>query len=339
MEPDLDMIQKCIGYVFRDQGLLRQAFIRPSYTAERGGPDCFVFRTAGEKILDLAVIGFLASTFGDLRGSGGETYYILKRGEYRESKFCGGDLQAIRQKISAEGYLTRGISSLGLDVYLISGAPESATPDRMKEELLYAILGAVAFDSGWDMPEVFHVANVLADIESSVFHKRVDGEKYLEALRDRALGNGGKLPVYSYTGGPDGERACELTIPSDGEPVFRGTGRNEASARRAAAREAYFALLQSGEIRNAFREAVGTPDPEDPLSQINKLVSSGMIEKPAFSFSRPENDSGNGLGDCTLTAKRCDISFTVTAADKEDARRECAFEFLRYLTYDFDSDD
>ena len=336
MGPDLNMIQKCIGYVFRDPGLLRQAFIRPSYSAERGGPDCTVFRMTGEKILDLAVIGFLASTFGDFCGSDGHTYYVLKRGEYRESKFRGGDFQSVRQKTFSEGYLTRGISSLGLDVYLISGTPESATPDRMKEELLYAILGAVAFDSGWDMPEVFHVANVLVDIESFVFHKRVDGEKYIEAVRDRALEKGGKLPVYSYTGGPDDECVCELTIPSDGGSVFRGTGRNEAAARRAAAREAYFALIESGEIKNPFRDTVGDPDPEDPVGQLRKLVSAELIGEPVFTLSQ-SNESLPFC--CTLTVPGCDRSVTVKADSVEDARRECAFELLRYLTYDFDSDD
>ena len=67
MEIDLKNIQKIIGYDFENENLLKQAFIRTSYSEEFGGPDNQILEFIGDRALDVAVIRTLTITYGEIR--------------------------------------------------------------------------------------------------------------------------------------------------------------------------------------------------------------------------------------------------------------------------------
>ena len=56
---DLSFIQDQIGYSFRNTDLLQQAFVRKSYSAEKGGQNNEVLEFIGDKVLDLMVVRLL----------------------------------------------------------------------------------------------------------------------------------------------------------------------------------------------------------------------------------------------------------------------------------------
>jgi len=331
MKPDLNGIQSTIGYEFRKPGILLQAFVSPT----SGGPDCTLPALVGGAALDLEIASVFCSTYGGKTQIGGFDCLGLKHAEWLETKLCGGDVRKIRKSLSEGGFLTLCLRSLGFHEYLSVAPGEDAYSDSNLERLLEAILGVVAIDSGYDMQAVFRTADLLIDFDSFMFQSCSDGEKYVAAIRDYAIHNGAPLPVYSYEYDEADRCLCDLTLPGTGLS-FRGAGRREITARRAAAREAYFALLKSGEIKNAFRDAVGAPDTEDPVGQLRKLASLGLIGEPVFTLLQ---SNGNPPCICTLTVPGCERSFTVEADSADVAKRECAFEIMRYLTYDFDLDD
>ena len=54
-----NMIQGQIGYDFKNLDLLKQAFVRRSYTEENGGEDNEVLEFIGDKVLDVIVVKLL----------------------------------------------------------------------------------------------------------------------------------------------------------------------------------------------------------------------------------------------------------------------------------------
>ena len=63
------MVQGQIGYNFKNLDLLRQAFVRRSYTEENGGENNEVLEFIGDKALDLAVVRLLTQQFGHVTNS------------------------------------------------------------------------------------------------------------------------------------------------------------------------------------------------------------------------------------------------------------------------------
>ena len=59
----LNMVQAQIGHRFNNIFLLKQAFVRRSYTKENGGKDNEVLEFIGDKVLDLAVVCLLVKRY------------------------------------------------------------------------------------------------------------------------------------------------------------------------------------------------------------------------------------------------------------------------------------
>ena len=58
------VVEDQIGYEFKNKLLLRQAFIRKSYSEENGGENNEVLEFIGDKVLDMAVIRYLSERYG-----------------------------------------------------------------------------------------------------------------------------------------------------------------------------------------------------------------------------------------------------------------------------------
>ena len=58
------IVEDQIGYEFKNKLLLRQAFVRKSYSEENGGENNEVLEFIGDKVLDMAVIRYLSKRYG-----------------------------------------------------------------------------------------------------------------------------------------------------------------------------------------------------------------------------------------------------------------------------------
>ena len=88
---DLSFIQDQIGYSFRNTDLLQQAFVRKSYSAEKGGQNNEVLEFIGDKVLDLMVVRLLTEKYGKITDS-------EKYSEY-SSRYDEGELTEIKSSL------------------------------------------------------------------------------------------------------------------------------------------------------------------------------------------------------------------------------------------------
>ena len=156
-EKEIKFIQDQIGYTFKNQELLVQAFTRRSYSMENGGQDNEVLEFIGDKALDFVVVKQLSEEFGhyskkyqnwEKRGKTEKTGTFI-------SDLDEGELTEIKKQLVQKNTLADAIDNLGIAYYLIMGKGdvEKNIQDSLsvKEDLFEAILGAIALDSNWDI--------------------------------------------------------------------------------------------------------------------------------------------------------------------------------------------
>ncbi|MCF0111321.1 MAG: hypothetical protein HUJ58_05445, partial [Erysipelotrichaceae bacterium] len=154
---DLEFIEERIGYEFANRDLLRQAFVRRSYSKENGGANNEVLEFIGDKVLDLVVVKLLAKEYGYMMSSldvyDEEIHYDAFLSEYQENK-----LTEIKTNLTQKKTLAKCIDNLGIAGYLIMSKGDELNEVQkeasVKEDLFEAILGAVAIDSKWNMEEI-----------------------------------------------------------------------------------------------------------------------------------------------------------------------------------------
>ena len=340
MEINLNSIQQIIGYNFNNLDLLKQAFIRRSYATENGGLDNQVLELIGDKVLDIAIVRVLTITYGSITQTNGINGYNLDHKEYFKYKFKEGDFSIIRQELVEGKFLANCIKNLGLHNYLKFGKSEANNinnNDDASEDLFEAILGAVALDCDWDIPTITLVVDVMLDINSYLFKKDTDEDKYLLILQEWALNNKFGLPIYKYDYKGNLVFECKITFFKNEKFNFVGIGSSEAESRRKAAKNAYFELLNQGLIVNQYRKTVGDPNIDKSLEQINILVSKKMIDIPTFKYDSQYDKNGNETWNCSITNTNCDKMFsTYCHNSKVEAKKACAYEYLRYIMDEFD---
>lgn len=64
LQKHMELLQQRIGYNFRNAALLRQAFVRKSYTQEHGGENNEVLEQIGDRGLDMSVERALVCNYG-----------------------------------------------------------------------------------------------------------------------------------------------------------------------------------------------------------------------------------------------------------------------------------
>ena len=341
MDFDLKGIQNTIGYIFRNDDLLKQAFIRRSYSEEHGGPDNQVLEFIGDKALDFAIVRLLTITYGEVKEIDGFKGYNLDRKEFYKSKFKEGDFSTIKQELVDGKFLSHCISSLGLHRYLLRGKSELSNSieenEKAKEDLFEAILGAVALDSNWSISTICYVVDVMMDIDSYFFNRDTIEDKYLEIVQEWSVKNEYGLPIYIYGYEGHGIFTCEMTFFKNDGFKYYGVGKDEQSSRRNAAKKAYYDLLKSGKIINQFREAVGEPDYNKSLDQINMLFTKKMIDLPDFKCSSQYDTNGNETWNCILISSDKEFKYEVNnISTKTESRKKCAYKYLCYLMNEFD---
>ena len=155
---DLQQIQKQIGYNFRNVRLLRQAFVRKSYTQECGGENNEILEQIGDRVLDMSVERAMVRAFGSVSGETGEFCCLRSEGELTELKA----LLVKKETLSAR------IDELDLAQFLIMGRGDTLLNVQnevsVKEDLFEAIIGAMAIDSAWDGNEIDRCVETMLDL-------------------------------------------------------------------------------------------------------------------------------------------------------------------------------
>ena len=118
-EKEIKFIQDQIGYTFKNQELLVQAFTRRSYSMENGGQDNEVLEFIGDKALDFVVVKQLSEEFGHYS----KKYQNWEKwGKTEEtgtfiSDLDEGELTEIKKQLVQKNTLADAIDNLGIAYY------------------------------------------------------------------------------------------------------------------------------------------------------------------------------------------------------------------------------
>ncbi len=324
MNKDWDLIQKTIDYSFDNVDLLQQAFVRRSYSEEKGGENNEVLEFIGDKALDLVVMKVIMKKYGN-----------ITNGDYQEfkTKYDEGKFTEIKRDLVEGKALAKCIDKLGFQNYLILGKGDQkqnvAEEDSVKEDLFEAIVGAVTIDSDWDLDAIEGVVKMMIDFNSffngSIFEDDLD---FISEIQQWTQKKYNELPDYSFEETYNGYR-CRLDLEGVNQ-YFYGEGRSKSGARFLAAKEAY-EFLDYNDMLYDMKDEVGEADYDRCINQLQELAQKGYINEPEYDYHEEKDYNGNSIWVYSCSVPGYDIHFENESTKKQEAKRMSAYEMLVYI--------
>jgi ribonuclease-3 len=352
-EFDHESIEAVIGYSFRNKDLLLQAFTRSSFAEERDLQPCGdneVLEFIGDTALSAVIVRKLSDRQGSIRSEeeAKEFSRMLKEADFCERfenyflcDLTEKELSELKISLVSGKTLAAAMSRLGLQEYLRMGkgdvlqnVQEQAS---VKEDLLEAILGAVALDSGWDFHALENAVDRLLEPDR-LLEEGVPGEEnYLSTLGGWHW-NGllSQEPRYEteYVLDRPLPWSCRLELTYQGLCYrFCAASRTEKGARRLAAKKAVEKITRDIRDREALFAVVGTPvDWERSVQSLHELAQKKLISPTRYDFfpGKRNAESGNPYWICRAEGDGGIAYETAECETKAEAKAEAAKRILRW---------
>ncbi len=315
----LEKIQEELDYQFDEPGLLKQAFIRKSYSAEH--PNTYnneQLEFYGDKALEFIVMKKLSDWYGR----------VTRNGKYASEK-SEGQLTEIKKKLVNRKMLAHRMDVLGFADYLIMSKSDREqnvqNQDSVKEDLFEAILGAVAIDCDWNVDYLEEVIDRMIDIEHYLKHGFKDDENYVDLIQQWCQKKYGYTPEYIFNELEDGYE-CFLNL-SDDFCGFNGEGYSKRDARMDAAKQAYLFLEEENELLLPIDE-VGVPDMDRAINQLQELRQKGYIGEIWYDFYEEYDYNGNPIWKCECHVASEEFYCWVKHSSKKQGKKRVAYNML-----------
>lgn len=358
-------IQDIIGYTFKNQELLEQAFTRRSYSMENGGEHNEVLEFIGDKALDVAIVKILSEEFGYFNKSEQRrsNYYYSPKvydGTFSSDK-DEGELTEIKKRIVKKTTLSDAIDNLGLQHYLIMGRGDRKKhverSNSTKEDLFEAIIGAIALDSRWDINMIQKTVENMIEIDDIIGS---DEDSYIEEIQNWSLKHYDVLPDYSVCnylpsemniGTPDwakpntmwslinqfkrgvfdsNTKYASLLILEDVPCCFIGYGNSKNQAKEEASRLAY-EYLDEHDLLWTIQDEIENPCKRMSVNQLETLARRGYFSLPTYNFYEDHDEDGNPVWKCECHIDEENIFCWSTASSKKDAKKDAAWGMLKHV--------
>jgi ribonuclease-3 len=222
---DLKSLQQQLGFAFKDESLLQQAFIHSSYTNEN--PDLPVADNERLEFLGDALLSFIVAD---------ELY--LKFPDFHE-----GELTEMRASLIRQETLAEIAAELGLGEQLLLGKGEEISGGHRKQtnlaDAFEALIGAMYIDQGLNAVRNFvldKLSGKLAKVKATGI-----GRNYKALLQELTQAKHKKLPVYriAETSGPDHDKRFNVEVTLENRKLGSGSGKTKRAAEMEAARSAW----------------------------------------------------------------------------------------------------
>ena len=334
-------IQDQIGYDFKHEGLLCQAFTRRSYTEEnKNAPHNENLEFYGDRALEIVISKKMSEYFGMVDENG---CYVSLADE--------GELTEIKKRLVCKKMLASKICAYGFQNDLRMGwgdcEQRAWQQESVQEDLFEAIIGAVAIDSNWDMLALTKVVDLMLDPDS---HFKNSGEDfdYVTLIQQWCQKKYGCLPQYAVRNGCwnpallqkefDGsDFQCDLTFGPFAFP-FQALGKSKKSAKKAAAKEAY-RYLKKNNLLLSLVDEVGKPDFDRAVNQLQELHQKKYISEPQYAFEESHDENGNPLWTYRCRVESIGMEFSITHASKKHAKKEAAYHIVWLYLGEVDASD
>ena len=274
-------IRDVTGYEFINENLLRQAFTRRAFGLEYGVGDSEQLEFLGDSILNTVVTREMVRQFSVVST-------IKPQAPFR-SRYTEGEMTKIRSRFVSKEHLAARAAELDLDKYILYGTGETKS-DSAAEDMMEALLGAVAVDCGWDWQVLEAVADRLVCIQITAPDEFLKTSFYdlFNAWHQRHFG---RMPEYEVYGGEStGKRhlfycTIRFSVPENDKGVrtWQRIDVNEETrgkAREYAARRAYYFVMDQGLWIN-LADAGIVPSLENSINQLQELYQKKYLEDKA----------------------------------------------------------
>ena len=288
--PVSDIVQ-IIGYEFVNENLLRQAFTRRAFAVEYGISDSEQLEFFGDSVLNLCVTQEISRQLTEVDADHTD-------GPFR-SVHDEGELSRIREHFICREYLSERAALLGLDQYILYGSGEEPS-EAAREDMMEALIGAVAADSGWNWRVLEDVVDRLVEVQlmrPDEFLKATHFELF-NAWHQKRFGQMPEYELTEMTGGRPGKKRyfCTLRyfVPENdiGVQTAQMVGSEEETrsrAREKAAERAYCFVMDHG-LWIRLADAGIEPRLEDAINQLQELYQNKYVEAPVYEFHDKETD-------------------------------------------------
>ncbi|MBQ4312895.1 MAG: ribonuclease III [Clostridia bacterium] len=217
----MELLEKRIGYTFRDKELLRTALTHSSYANEMHRGECNErLEFLGDAVLSIVV-----------------SEYIFNH--YRNKKE--GDLTKLRASLVCESTLAGFARQLRLGDFLLLGKGERRTNGADRPSILAdgfeALIAAIYLDGGMDSARRFVLEYTEPEILSPKVRKTSD---YKTTLQEIVQQSSGEILEYVLVGesGPDHNKHFVAEVHLNSNVIGRGGGHSKKEAEQQAARAA-----------------------------------------------------------------------------------------------------
>ena len=218
---ELDILEKSIGYTFKDKELLKKALRHTSYANEHRIESNEKLEFLGDSILE-----FLSSKYIY------NNYKSLTEGEMtkvRATVVCGKSLSKVAKLHNFSDFLY-----LGKSEQKANGENRPA----ILEDSVEAMIAAIYLDGGLEEAEKFIVENLKEEIREATKH--VGDKDYKTVLQEKLQENGDVKIEYKTIGesGPDHDKSFIVEVEVNGKFLAKGEGKSKKEAQMKAAKKA-----------------------------------------------------------------------------------------------------
>ncbi len=215
-----DMLEKGIGYEFKDKNLLKRALTHSSFANEQ----------KINKLGDYERLEFLGDAVLELVSS--EFFY------HKYPDLPEGQLTKKRSSYVCEPALAYCAREFALDQYIMLGKGEEATGGRNRDSIISdvceALIGAMYLDGGMEPAHKFIHEYVLADLENKTLF--LDSKSVLQEMVQADSHSSLEYKLIGESG-PDHNKVFEVQVFVGGKPAGIGSGKTKKSAEQKAAYE------------------------------------------------------------------------------------------------------
>ena len=217
----LEILEKNIGYTFKNKALLKNALTHTSYAYENHVQSNEKLEFLGDSILE-----FLSSKYIY------NNYPKLKEGE----------MTKVRATVVCEDSLYKIADKHNFSDFLYVGKSERMHQGNRKIAIMAdsveAVIAAIYFDSGLEEAEKFIISNLKEEIEIAT--KNVGIKDHKTVLQEKLQVNGNvniKYEIINETG-PDHDKTFTAEVKLDGKVLAVGKGKTKKQAEMDAAGKA-----------------------------------------------------------------------------------------------------
>lgn len=335
---NFDYVQSAIGYHFKNEQLLVQAFIRKSFSQEHPGvQNNEVLEFYGDEALDLCITKMMYKKFSKVSDKG----LISEKDE--------GELTKLKSVYVSKKTLAQCSYNAGFYKFLDLGQSdiknEAWKSISVNEDLFEAIVGAVAVDCNWDFQTIEKVCETMLSMDSMnsylcVLVKEksnelgfgepcnIPGLRQPTKLEDWRPHNWWELRIGCQQGdiAPNPETGLYDYQIQIANHYFSGSGIGPFQAKMDAEWKA-LNFLWHEEIKRKIKKI----DYSNAVSQLHEFVQKQIIMEPIYDFSEYHDEDGNPIWRCKVTLEGIPKRFVSEGVSKKEVKQEAALQLLKFF--------